>query len=105
MNLNTNNLAIGNFMMKVNLKTMIIGILIIAATFLSASNNANGPTAFAQQPSCPSTISESISGLPGQTHDASTNIPLRGTDFAHGNEQINIPDIGSAMVIVTMHCG
>jgi len=45
MNSNSNNPAIGNFMVKVNLKTMIIGILIIATTFLVTSSAIE--TAFA----------------------------------------------------------
>lgn len=104
MNSNSNNPAIGNFMMKVNLKTMIMGILIIVATtFLVTSNNANGPTVFAQQqPSCPPSITVHISGLPGQTDDASTTIYLKDQPVGFG--QINIPGIGSASIDLTPIC-
>ncbi len=102
MNLNTNNLAIGNFMVKANLKAMFIGILIIATTFLVASNNANGPTAFAQQPSCPDIVTVDISGLPGQTDDASAYIQV--SPAGDGSEHINIPGVGSANIEVAGVC-
>jgi len=102
MNLNTNNLAIGNFMMKVNFKTMIMGI-IIATTFLVTSNNANGPaTAFAQQP-CVDVVNVTLSSFPKQTDDASSQVtlsPLRS--HYEGAAQINIPGIGSGDVQVNL---
>jgi len=85
-------------------KALFMGILIIATTFLVTSNNANGPTVFAQQqPSCPPAIGVSINGLPGQTHDASTTINL-DPDHPVGLGQINIPGIGSASIELTPIC-
>jgi len=84
-------------------KALFMGILIIATTFLVTSNNANGPTVFAQrQTSCPPAIDVSINGLPGQTHTASTTIDLK--DQPVGMGQINIPGIGSASIQVTPIC-
>ena|SRR6476620_306658 len=98
MNSNSNNPAIGNFMMKVNLKTMFTGILLIAATFLMASNT-NG-IVFAQSPPY---VKVTISKLPKQTADASTQVTLSQTgsnnDY-HGSANINIPGIGSGNVEV-----
>jgi len=45
----------------------------------------------------------SINGLPGQTHDASTNIDL-DPDHPVGLGQINIPGIGSASIELTPIC-
>ena len=105
MNLNTNNLAIGNFMMKVNLKTMIMGIVLIRPTFLVPSNT-NGTT-FAQAGGknigCANTVKVTISHLPKQTADASTQMTLSNIDPSIGDQgkgSISLPGIGSGQVFV-----
>ena len=98
-----NNYKVENFMNTNKFKALFMGILIIATTFLVTSNNANGPTVFAQQqPSCPPSITVHISGLPGQTVDASTTIYLKDQPVGFG--QINIPGIGSASIDLTPIC-
>jgi len=104
MNSNSNNPAIGNFMMKVNLKTMIMGIVLITATFLVTSNT-NGTT-FAQTGGknigCANTVKVTISHLPKQTADASTQMTLSnlGPNADQGKGSISLPGIGSGQVFV-----
>jgi hypothetical protein len=96
MNLNFN--LIKNLTVKTRFKTLIMGILLIAATFLMASNT-NG-IVFAQAPPY---VKVTISKLPKQTADASAQVTLSQTgsnnDY-HGSANINIPGIGSGNVEV-----
>jgi len=72
---------------------MIIGILVIAATFSMMASNINGPAiVFAQ------VVNVAISGLPHQTAQASTQVPLTGSSDCCGRTSINIPGIGSGYV-------
>ena len=76
-----------------------MGILLIAATFVVTNSIGNGPTtAFAQQPI---TVKVTISKLPKQTADASTQVTIsqaRQNNVYLGNADINIPGIGSGHV-------
>ena len=93
MNLNFNLI---NLTVKTRFKTLIMGILLIAATFLMASNT-NG-IVFAQN-SFP--VKVTISKLPKQTADASTQVTLSQTGSNNdyrGSANINIPGIGSGFV-------
>ena len=82
-----------------NLKAMLMGIIIITATFLVSNSIANGPTiAFAQEHG----VIVSISKLPNQTVDASTQLTVSniGPGHSSGRADINIPGIGSGSVVV-----
>ena len=89
-----------------NLKVMSMGILLIAATFLVASNNANVSAAFAQKDNriagCAHVVNVTISGLPKQRDDSNTQVTL--SNFSpnedKGEANINIPGIGSGHVFV-----
>ena len=97
--MNFNNHKISNFMNTNNLKALFMGILLMAATFLVTNSIANGPTiAFAQEHG----VIVSISKLPNQTVDASTQLTVSNIDPGHssGRADINIPGIGSGNVVV-----
>lgn len=97
--MNFNNHKIRNFMNTNNLKALFMGILLMAATFLVTNSIANGPTiAFAQEHG----VIVSISKLPNQTVDASTQLTVSNIDPGHssGRADINIPGIGSGSVVV-----
>jgi hypothetical protein len=110
MNLNTNNLVIGNLtIVKANnFKAMIIGILLIV--FVMASNT-NGTAAFAQDGKniigCANTVKVTIFKLPKQTTDASSEVTLSniGPSDDRGYGNISIPGIGSGHVLVNFHIG
>jgi hypothetical protein len=88
---------------------MFVGILLIVATFLVISNNANGP-AFAQSDNnnilgCANTVKVTISHLPKQTADATTEVALSniGPSDDRGYGNITIPGIGSGHVVINFH--
>ena len=71
MNLNTNALVTGNFMLKVNFKSIIMGILLLAATFSLLASNTIATESFAQSTNnvvgCAHEVTVTITGLPKQT--------------------------------------
>jgi len=107
MNLNTDTFVIGNFMVKINFKAIIMGILLLASTFLMTSY-ASG-TVFAQKGNsivgCANTVKVTISHLPQQTADASTEVALSnlGPSDDQGTGNISIPGTGNGHVKVYFH--
>jgi hypothetical protein len=106
-NLN-NTFQIGNLTVNSTLKAMIIEIFIIAVTFLVTSN-ANGSDAFAQDGNnilgCAHTVKVTISHLPKQTADSSTQVALFNITPSddRGEANITIPGIGDGLVVVKFH--
>jgi hypothetical protein len=107
MKLNFNSI-IENFTVKTKSKTMMMGILLIATTFLII-NITNG-IAFARSASntvvgCAHTAKITISHLPNQTSDASTEVTLSniGPSDDQGQGSISIPGIGSGNVKAYFH--
>ncbi|MGN6709970.1 MAG: hypothetical protein ACTHKF_11580 [Candidatus Nitrosocosmicus sp.] len=103
--MNLNNHKIPNFMNINKFKSLFMGILLIAITFSLMVSNTNGPaTVFAQKAPCQIPTTITISGLPGQTKDATTKIIAHGDDVAHGMEGIEIPGIGTGIVNILVTC-
>jgi len=106
MNLNTNALVTGNFMLKVNFKSIIMGILLLAATFSLLASNTIATESFAQSTNnvvgCAHAVTVTISGLPKQTDDSNTQVALSNINPNEdkGEANINIPGIGSGHVFV-----
>jgi len=99
MGLNNNNHRIEHAMNTSKFHALFMGILIIAATFFMMASNTNG-IVFAQAPPY---VKVTISNLPKQTADASTQVSLSSvisSNQARGEAVINIPGIGSGFVEV-----
>jgi hypothetical protein len=107
-NLN-NNHRINSSIIKTNnnLKAMCMRILLLATTFLMYSNASE--TVFAQSGNsvvgCANTVKVTISHLPPQTDDASTEVILSnlGPSDDQGTGGISIPGIGSGHLKVYFH--
>ena len=100
-----NNFRIGNLIVKSNFRAMILGILLVA-TFVAASNT--NQTSFAtdgRNSSCANTVKVTLSNLPNQTASASSEVILKSMDPNNdrGHANLNIPGIGSGIVIVDFH--
>jgi len=100
-----NTFRVGNLIVKNNLNAIYIGILLIAATFLLASNTI-ATAAFAQSGNsvvgCANALLLALDKLPGQTNHASTKVTLSniGPSGDQGQGSISIPGIGSGNVKV-----
>ena len=109
MNSNPNNLVMRNLIIfkSNNFKAMIIGILLIV--FLVASNTYGTALARAggKNIGCANTVKVTISKLPNQTADASSEVTLSniGPSADRGYGNIAIPGIGSGHVLVNFHIG
>jgi hypothetical protein len=108
MNLN-NNHKIENLMAKTttNFKALFMGILlIVSATFSLLTSNTIATESFAQSTNnvvgCAHVVTVTISGLPKQTDDSNTQVPLSNIhpNEDKGEANINIPGIGSGHVFV-----
>jgi hypothetical protein len=101
-----NTIESGNLtIVKINLKAMIMGILLLVTTFL-VDNNMYG-TAFAQtgnnEKVCAYTLLVTISHLPNQTAIAGNEVALIGSiEDSHGEADIKIPSIGTGIVTVLL---
>ena len=106
MNLNNNNNKhkIDSLMNTSNkFHALFMGMLLIATTFSLMTSNTIATAAFVQQPV--DQIKVTISKLPKQTDDASTEVTLsnNGPNNYHGEAVINIPGIGNGQVGVDYH--
>jgi hypothetical protein len=100
-----NNFRVGNLIVKSDFKAMILGMLIIT-TLLETSNMYQ--TSFAAdgiKNSCANTLKATFSNLPNQTASASSEVILKNVDPNNdrGHANLNIPGIGSGIVIVDFH--
>jgi hypothetical protein len=106
--MNFNNNKIDNFMnTSNNFKASFIEILLIASTTFSLmGSNTIATESFAQSTNnvvgCAHAVTVTISGLPKQTDDSNTQVPLSNTNPNEdkGEANINIPGIGSGHVFV-----
>jgi hypothetical protein len=107
MDLNNDDRINSSMIKTINFKAMIMGILLLAATFLLSSNTYE--TAFAQSGNsilgCATTVKVTISHLPKQTAVATTEVTLSniGPSDDRGYGNITIPGIGSGHVMVNFH--
>ena len=93
-----------------NLKPMFIGILLLAAATLSLIPSITNGIVFAQDGNngvvgCANTVKVTISNLPQQTADTSTEVILSniGPSDDQGSGSISIPGIDSGHVKVNFH--